>query len=77
MARVKLTAEEWETFLSLAERLEIPVRELLDRKARFTELESAGARPDDGGWSAGPDRIGGSLPGLSPGFFSLSVWSWD
>lgn len=42
MARVKLTAEEWETFLGLAERLEIPVRELLDRKARFTELESAG-----------------------------------
>ena len=42
MARAKLTAEEWDTFLGLADRLGIPVRELLDRKVRFTEMESAG-----------------------------------
>lgn len=42
MACTKLTAEEWQTFLGLADRLGIPVRELLDRQVRFTELESAG-----------------------------------
>lgn len=42
MARTKLTAAEWETFLGLADRLGIPVRELLERKVRFTEMESAG-----------------------------------
>jgi hypothetical protein len=44
MARAKLSEQEWETFLSLADRLEIPVRALLEQKVRFTELESAGHR---------------------------------
>lgn len=44
MARGKLNEHEWQTFLSLADRLEIPVRELLSQKVRFTELEMAGHR---------------------------------
>jgi hypothetical protein len=33
MAKAKLTEQEWETFLGLADRLEIPVRELLQVSA--------------------------------------------
>jgi hypothetical protein len=42
MKSTKLTAEEWETFLALADRLEIPVRKLLSEDAKFHVLESAG-----------------------------------
>lgn len=42
MGSKKLTAEEWETFLGLADRLDIPVRELLNQDAKFHVLESAG-----------------------------------
>lgn len=42
MAQAKLTAQEWETFLELAERLGVDVRGLVNRNVRFTELESAG-----------------------------------
>jgi len=42
MARTKLSEQEWETFLGLADRLGIPVRELREQKVRFTELEAAG-----------------------------------
>lgn len=42
MARAKLSEQEWQTFLVLADRLEIPVRALLDTEVRFTALEAAG-----------------------------------
>lgn len=42
MARAKLSEQEWQTFLDLADRLEIPVRRLLREDVRFTEMESAG-----------------------------------
>lgn len=42
MARTKLTEQEWETFLKVAERLGIPMRELPDKQGRFTELEWSG-----------------------------------
>lgn len=44
MARQQVSEAEWQTFLNLADRLEIPVRELLQGKPRFTEMESAGHR---------------------------------
>jgi hypothetical protein len=44
MAKTKLTEQEWETFLGLADRLEIPVRELLQEDVKFHVLESAGHR---------------------------------
>jgi hypothetical protein len=39
-----ITAQEWETFLGLAERLQIDVRGLQARDVRFHELEAAGHR---------------------------------
>jgi len=42
MARAKLNQQEWETFLTLADRLEIDVRDLLVRDVPFHVLEAAG-----------------------------------
>lgn len=42
MAQTKLTEQEWETFLGLADRLGINVRGLLKEDVRFHVLESAG-----------------------------------
>ena len=42
MAKAKLTEQEWETFLGLADRLGIPVRELLREDVKFHAMESAG-----------------------------------
>lgn len=42
MTKTKLTEQEWETFVELADRLGIQVRELLRRGGRFHVLESAG-----------------------------------
>ena len=42
MARARLTEQEWETFLGLADRLGIDVRGLLKEDVRFHVLESAG-----------------------------------
>jgi hypothetical protein len=42
MARGKLNQQEWETFLALADRLEIDVRDLLVRDVPFHVLEAAG-----------------------------------
>lgn len=42
MVRAKLNQQEWETFLGLADRLEIDVRGLLERDERFHVLEAAG-----------------------------------
>jgi uncharacterized protein with PIN domain len=42
MARAKLNQQEWETFLGLADRLEIDVRGLLKRDVPFHVLEAAG-----------------------------------
>lgn len=42
MARAKLSEQEWETFLGLADRLGIDVRGLLKEDVRFHVLESAG-----------------------------------
>ena len=42
MAREKLSEQEWETFLGLADRLGIDLRTLLKEDVRFHELESAG-----------------------------------
>jgi hypothetical protein len=42
MARAKLNEQEWETFLALADRLEIDVRDLLVRDVPFHVLEAAG-----------------------------------
>jgi hypothetical protein len=41
MAREKLSEQEWETFLGLADRLGIEVRPLLQKDVRFNVLESA------------------------------------
>lgn len=46
MARAKLNQQEWETFLGLADRLEIDVRDLLKREVPFHVLEAAGHAPD-------------------------------
>ena len=42
MPKAKLTEQEWETFVALADRLGIQVRELLREGGRFHVLESAG-----------------------------------
>lgn len=42
MCKAKLTEQEWETFVGLADRLGIPVRDLLQEDVRFPVLESAG-----------------------------------
>ena len=42
MARAKLSEQEWETFVGLADRLGIDVRTLLKEDVRFHELEAAG-----------------------------------
>jgi hypothetical protein len=42
MTRAKLSQQEWETFLALADRLEIDVRDLLMRDVPFHVLEAAG-----------------------------------
>lgn len=42
MAQAKLTEQEWETFLGLADRLGINVRDLLKEDVRFHVMESAG-----------------------------------
>lgn len=42
MARAKLNQQEWETFLALADRLEIDVGDLLVRDVPFHVLEAAG-----------------------------------
>jgi hypothetical protein len=44
MARAKISDQEWQTFVSVAERLQIPVRELLNEDVRFSAIESAGHR---------------------------------
>lgn len=42
MARARISEQEWQTFVSVAERLEIPVRELLREDVRFSVIEAAG-----------------------------------
>ena len=42
MVREKISDQEWQAFVSVAERLEIPVRELLKEDVRFSDIESAG-----------------------------------
>jgi hypothetical protein len=42
MARAKISEQEWETFLGVADRLGINARGLLTEDVRFTVLESAG-----------------------------------
>ena len=44
MASQQISEAEWETFLGVADRLGIPIRELLKGKPSFTEMESAGHR---------------------------------
>jgi hypothetical protein len=44
MAQAKITEEEWEVFLGVADRLGIEVRDLLKEDVRFTALEAAGHR---------------------------------
>jgi hypothetical protein len=44
MARAKLSPQEWETFLELADRVGIDLSAFPNRQVRFTELESAGHR---------------------------------
>jgi hypothetical protein len=44
MASQRVSEAEWETFLGVADRLEIPVRELLAGQPNFTQMESAGHR---------------------------------
>ena len=41
MCRVKINDQDWQTFLSVAERLQIPVRELLREDVPFSALEAA------------------------------------
>ena len=42
MAGAKITDQEWEVFLGVANRLGIEVRPLLEKDVRFHDLESAG-----------------------------------
>ena len=42
MARTKISEQEWQTFLDVADRLEIPVRGLLSEDVRFQVMEAAG-----------------------------------
>ena len=42
MARAKISQQEWQTFLEIADRLQLPVRSLLQEDVRFTEMEAAG-----------------------------------
>jgi hypothetical protein len=44
MARASISEQEWQTFLGLADRLEIDVRGLLNKDVRFAEMELAGHR---------------------------------
>lgn len=41
MDRPRITGEEWGTFLGVADRLGIPVRDLLREDVRFSDLEAA------------------------------------
>ena len=42
MTRVKISEQEWETFVGVADRLGIDVRGLLQKDVRFSVLESVG-----------------------------------
>jgi len=42
MKRARISEQEWEVFLRVADRLEIDVRGLLERDVRFPEMEGAG-----------------------------------
>ena len=42
MPLAKINDEEWQTFLSIADRLQIPVREMMGGKMRFSAIEAAG-----------------------------------
>lgn len=44
MASQRVSESEWETFLGVADRLKIPVRELLAGQPNFTQMELAGHR---------------------------------
>jgi hypothetical protein len=44
MARSKVSDQQWQTFLEVADLLELPVRELFSKDVRFTTLEAAGHR---------------------------------
>ena len=44
MSRKKLSEQEWQTLVKLAERLEISLPALLGRPVRFSEMELAGHR---------------------------------
>lgn len=44
MDRRKVTEQEWETFLGIADRLGIPLRGLLQEDVRFSVLEAAAHR---------------------------------
>jgi hypothetical protein len=41
MDQPRITGQEWETFLRVADRLEIPVRDLLNQDVRFSDFERA------------------------------------
>lgn len=42
MARAKISEQQWQNFLEVADQLQIPVRELLAKDVRFTAMEAAG-----------------------------------
>ena len=42
MSKPKLTEQEWETFLELADRLGIPVRKAMNEDVKFYEMEASG-----------------------------------
>ncbi|MGH9496064.1 MAG: hypothetical protein ACRD3B_13780 [Candidatus Sulfotelmatobacter sp.] len=42
MPHVKVSDEEWQTFMSIADRLQIPVREMMEAEVRFSAIEAAG-----------------------------------
>lgn len=42
MQSEKVSEKEWQSFLDVADRLEIPVRVLLEKDVRFAEMEAAG-----------------------------------
>ena len=44
MPRAKVSDEEWRMFLSIADRLQIPIRETMEGGMRFSAIEAAGHR---------------------------------
>ena len=70
MARARISEQHWQTFLDVADQLEINVRGLLNEGVRFTALEAAGHQLGRAVAQATTERLAFSraerLTGLQP-----------